>query len=151
MKRSKPICLCLVVLIVIGVVVCSTAADNLLDDPGFELSQPDGSFPSSGYWDPAWLGTAGAVCTSTAARTGSVGLWQYTGVSGSDWWSGPYQEDMAAVAEETFNGSAWVRSQPSWVNGSRALIRVTFLDSGREASLKGEFGDYIPGQRLAAI
>ena len=51
---------------------------ELLNDPGFELSAPNGTFPSSGYWKSSWLGgTAGAVCTSTAASSSSCGLWAY--------------------------------------------------------------------------
>jgi len=113
------------------------AAANLVGDPGFELSTPNGTFPSSGSWQRAWLGTAGAVCTTTAAHTGSNGLWEYTGGATTDWWSAQYQ-DLPAAAGEVFAGSAWVRSQSSWVDGSKALVRATFLNAARSpiASIK---------------
>lgn len=114
-------------------VVLSTpwaAAENLLSDPGFELSTPNGTFPNSGYWKKAWLGTSGAVCTTTAAYTGSSGLWEYTGSVENSWWSGQYQ-DVAAVAGDVFAASAAVRSQSSWVGGSKALVRISFLDASR--------------------
>src|ERR1039457_6018708 len=47
---------------------------SLLRDGDFESSTPNGTFPDSGAWKPSWLGEAGAVCTTTAARTGN-GLW----------------------------------------------------------------------------
>ena len=111
-----------------GLAPTRAAAANLLGDPGFEESALDGTFPSSGYWQPAWLGSAGAVCTLTAAHTGSVGLWVYTGTAAADWWCAPYQ-DLPAAAGEVFACSAWVRSQSSWVDGSKAFVRVAFLNS----------------------
>ena len=105
---------------------------TIANDPGFELSAPDGTFPSSGYWQPAWLGSAGAVCTLTAAHAGSVGLWVYTGSAAADWWCAPYQ-DLPAAAGEVFACSAWVRSQSSWVHGSKAFVRVAFLNSAGTA------------------
>nr|WP_321466822.1 glycoside hydrolase family 2 TIM barrel-domain containing protein [uncultured Desulfobulbus sp.] len=131
MKGLKVTGICMVGILVIVYFVSNVRADNLLKDPGFELSNTDGSFPSSGYWKPAWLGTAGAVCTNTAAHTGTAGVWEYTGTAGADWWSGPFQEDCAANAGEVFNGRAWVRSYSSWVNGSRALVRLSFLDGAK--------------------
>jgi hypothetical protein len=131
MKKMKTICIFLAGLFTIFLMASNIKAANFCNDPGFELSTPNGTFPSSGYWKPAWLGTAGAVCTSTAAYTGGAGLWGYTGSAGTAWWSGPYQ-DFTANAGEVFIGSAWVRSQSSWVSGSKALVRVTFLDSGKK-------------------
>ena len=103
-------------------------AANLLLDPGFELSTPNGSFPSSGYWQSNWLGTGGGLCTSTGARTGGAGLWEYTGNPGTEWWSGQYQ-DVSAGPGDVFIGSAWVRSQSSWPAGSKALVRIELLDA----------------------
>ena len=104
-------------------------AENVLTDGDFELSSANGTFPDSGHWTPAWLGSGGAVCTTTAGRSGN-GLWQYTGANDSDWWSGPYQE-MAAAEGKSYEGYAWIRSpsdQP-WVSGTAARVRVVFLNA----------------------
>jgi hypothetical protein len=88
----------------------SVEAANLLNDPGFELSYPNGSFPSSKFWMPSWeYLESGAICTSTAAHTGECGLWEYTGNLGVDWWSGQYQ-NVSAAPGDVFTASAWVRS-----------------------------------------
>nr|WP_320012383.1 hypothetical protein [uncultured Desulfobulbus sp.] len=109
----------------------SAQAANLLNDPGFESSSPDGSFPNSGHWNSAWLGEAGAGCTTTAAHSGTAGLWEYTGTATTDWWAGPFQDDITANEGEIFIGSAWVRSHSFWVSGSQALVRLTFLDKAK--------------------
>src|SRR5574340_1326098 len=96
---------------------------ELLGDPGFELSTPNGTFPNSGYWkDSHAPGTAGAVCTTTAAHTGICGLWAYTGNEAGAWWNGTYQEFPCQPGEK-YEVSAWVRvpgtSQGgAWVSGS---------------------------------
>ncbi|MBI4662818.1 MAG: hypothetical protein HY735_28720 [Verrucomicrobia bacterium] len=108
----------------------SVSADDAFRDGGFEHSTSNGSFPDSGEWQRAWLGEAGAVCTTTAARSGRNGLWVYTGNGGADSWSGTYQA-LRATAGNVFRASAWIRTpsgQP-WVNGSKAALRVCFLDA----------------------
>ena len=131
MKRINAICIFLTGLFTIFLATLDCYAANLLNDPGFESSVANGTFPSSGAWEEAWVGgEAGAVCTTTAFHSGSNGLWEYTGTAGTDWWSGPYQ-DLTANPGEVYIGSAWVRSQSSWVSGSKACVRVTFLDAGK--------------------
>ncbi|MDO8488533.1 MAG: putative Ig domain-containing protein [Candidatus Omnitrophota bacterium] len=105
---------------------------ELLLDPGFESSAPNGTFPSSGKWSSAWYPTgAGAICTTTAAHSGSCGLWAYTqGLTSGLTWSGIYQE-FAAFPGQTATGSAWIRTpfgQP-WGTGSKACVRIEFLNS----------------------
>jgi len=110
--------------------LCSASA-NLLCDAGFEQSEPNGAFPDSGCWIKNALGFGGAGCTTTAARTGANGLWQYTGVADSHWKSQAYQ-DVPAVPGSRYFASAWVRtsfSGSSWVTGSRVFIKLEFLDS----------------------
>ena len=110
-------------------------ADELLRDAGFDLSTPNGTFPNSGYWTPATSGgTSGALCTSTAARSGSCGLWAYTANVSGLTWAGPYQQ-YAAVPGQAATGSAWIRTPPpgtgvTWANGSKACVRIEFLNSG---------------------
>src|SRR4030067_3783761 len=71
-------------------------AVNLVNDSGFELSTSNGTFPNSGYWQTSWAPTtAGAACTTTAAHSGTNGLWEYTGNDSGAYWSGPYQEFSA--------------------------------------------------------
>jgi hypothetical protein len=107
-------------------------ADNLLSDPGFELSTADGSFPDSGHWKPAWApSTAGALCTTTAARNDpGKGLWAYTGDAAEAYWSGPYQE-FPAQAGDVYSAQGWGRSVSAepWQNESKALIRIQFLNA----------------------
>lgn len=104
-------------------------AGEMLGDPAFELSTANGTFPDHA-WQAAWAWIeAGAVCTRTAGRTGH-GLWAYTGPKPIEWWSGTYQE-FPAEAGRIYRASAWIRTPPgeSWVEGSRALIRLLFLDA----------------------
>jgi hypothetical protein len=109
---------------------------QLLQGFGFELSTPNGTFPDSGFWTNSHAPvTAGAITTTTAARTGSNGLWEFTGSEGGAYWSGPYQEFSAAPGN-IYLAQAWVRTPPpatgaTWITGSRALVRVQFLDSAR--------------------
>lgn len=50
--------------------------NNLLLDPGFEASTPNGTFPDSGFWKDSHAPIeAGAVCTTTAKKDGAAGLW----------------------------------------------------------------------------
>lgn len=105
-------------------------ADNLMSDPGFELSTANGSFPDSGHWRPSWApSTAGALCTTTAARNDpGKGLWAYTGDEAAADWSGPYQE-FPARAGDVYSAQGWGRSQSAglWLSGSKALVRIQFL------------------------
>ena len=102
------------------------AAQELLQDASLEASRPDGTFPSSGFWQPAWLGEAGVICVGSG-RTGN-GLFLYTGNPTNDFWAAPYQ-DAAAAPGHTFHGSAWIRTPPNqpWVEGTRARVHVAFL------------------------
>ncbi|MGD2086785.1 MAG: Ig-like domain-containing protein [Candidatus Aminicenantes bacterium] len=103
---------------------------QLLSDPGFEESIPNGTFPTSGAWAPSWLYEAGQICTTTAIRSGNVGLYIYTGSGGTSWRSDPYQAvDKTAEAGDVFTGEVWARSLSSWVSGSQMLVRLTFLNS----------------------
>src|SRR5712692_10042994 len=110
-------------------------AQERLGDGSFEASTPNGTFPDSGYWLLASAGGATeAICTMAAGRSGNAtttnGLWMATGDPGSDWWVGPFQ-DTNTSSGISFRASAWVRTpsgQP-WVPGSRAYLRVDFLDA----------------------
>jgi hypothetical protein len=103
---------------------------QLLSDPGFEESIPNGSFPTSGAWAPSWLYDAGQICTTNAGRSGNVGLYIYTGSGGTGWRSDPYQAvDKTAAPGDVFTGEAWARSLSSWVAGSQMSVRLTLLDS----------------------
>jgi len=99
-----------------------------LRDGQFEESTPNGSFPSSGAWQRSWLGEAGAVCTTTAGRSGN-GLWAYTGPNSSDQWSATYQE-FTCPPGTVLRAEGWVRTPPGeeWVKGSKAEFQVRFLD-----------------------
>jgi len=107
-------------------------ADNLIQDVGFESSSGNGTFPNSGHWQADWghLSTAGALCTNTAAHSGKNGLWIYTGNKASDYWSGPFQE-FPAQAGNVYSAQGWGRtpSNQPWLNDSKALIRIQFLNS----------------------
>ncbi|MCJ7812453.1 hypothetical protein MUP95_03925, partial [bacterium] len=113
------------------------AEGQLLDsDAGFELSPPDGTFPDAGSWlNSDAGGGADAGCTTTAAHSGSHGLWEYTGYESWSWWSGPYQE-LISSAGKVYSASAWIRSPSasfngSWINGTKACVRVVFLNSNK--------------------
>jgi hypothetical protein len=105
-----------------------TTAQELLKDGDLEGSRSDGTFPSSGYWQPAWLGKAGAIVIN-GGRTGHC-LFVYTGTSTNDFWSAPFQ-DLAAVPGQAFRWSAWLRTPAGqqWVNGSRARVHVAFVNA----------------------
>jgi len=105
-------------------------AGNLLCDAGFEQSEPNGGFPSSGCWLKNAGGEAG--CASFAARTGNNGIFQYTGFALDQLQSQVYQEFPSAAGRRYF-ASAWARTGfagTSWLDGSRALLKVEFLDTG---------------------
>lgn len=105
----------------------AAAGQELLQDGNLEASRPDGTFPSSGFWQPAWLGQAGIICVS-GGRTNSNCLFLYTGKPTNDFWAAPYQ-DVVAAPGHAFRGSAWIRIPPNqpWVAGTRARVHVAFL------------------------
>jgi hypothetical protein len=124
-------------LVVIQTGLC-LGAGNLLCDYGFEQSEPNGTFPSSGCWLSDAIGFGGAGCTTTAARLGQNGLWQYTGISTADWSSVVYQDSPASHGKCYF-ASAWVRTGSasfSWVEGSKAKIKLAFLDISKNTLLE---------------
>src|SRR5213593_257187 len=84
------------------------SAQELVLDPGFELSTADGTFPDSGCpmacaWMAQFSGPeAAAVCidptfglTPQPAHSGSHVLHVFTGNAGSQWWAAPYQQIAA--------------------------------------------------------
>lgn len=110
---------------------------QLLNDGDFENSSGDGTFPNSGYWTSYTSGGgSGALCTTTAKHNGDHGLWEYTGIQTWATWCAPYQE-FAASTGKVFFASGWIRtpqineSGSSWIEGSKACIRIEFLNSGR--------------------
>ncbi|MDI6735223.1 MAG: hypothetical protein QME42_03355 [bacterium] len=133
----------LIILIIMGNLSDFAFAEGqMLGDPGFEESTPNGTFPDSGYWKPASVdGGAYAKCVANevANHSGDKGLWNYTGGETWAWWSAPYQEFLSAPGK-IYNASAWIR-QPDknpyppydhvWVAGSEASVRLQFLNSYR--------------------
>ncbi|GEM_PF-3470550 len=116
----------------------SFAFGNLLCDYGFEESDSNGSFPNSGCWISNASDFGGAGSTTTAARLGENGLWQYTGIADSDRLSEAYQ-DCPAVELRSYFASAWVRTGSqsfSWVEGSKAKIKIAFLDITKNTLLE---------------
>ncbi len=111
----------------------TSVAGQLLDgDAGFEVSPADGTFPDGGNWN-SWTagGTAGTVCTDTAAHGGANGCWgPYTGNAGTDWWAAVYQE-VNVSAGTFYRGRAYIRSPNGepWANGSCATVRLLFLNA----------------------
>ncbi|MBN1268995.1 MAG: beta-galactosidase [Kiritimatiellae bacterium] len=98
-------------------------------DGGFEESTP-GAFPDSGYWFLSGTGSAGAVCSAAAARSGSAGL---RSTSASQSWAPEHSvyQELTAYAGDIYRAWAYVR-QPggaSWIPGSEAFVRLSFLDA----------------------
>lgn len=119
------------ILLLVYSVAGAEGQEQLLRDPGFEESTPNGTFPDGGYWKSASAGSgAYAGCTTTSAHSGSNGLWEYTGSGTSAWWSRVYQKFPASTGD-VYTGSAWIRtpSGQSWVSGSLACVRIEFLNS----------------------
>lgn len=104
------------------------ASACFLGDEGFEESLGDGTFPTAGFWQKAWLGEAGAVTSVVAARSGANGLWAYVGEPGSSWWSGTFQE-LPPVPGTVYRSSVSIQTPVAerWVDGARAFLRVRFL------------------------
>lgn len=122
---------------VIGLIAATAIpADSteLLENPGFETGECSGNAPPLPWmqeWHPAEAGPA--LLTSTAARTGSCGLWQFTYNGPDSSFSTTYQQ-LPASPGQTFQGSAYMRKARvedggSWAPGSYASARVSFLDS----------------------
>jgi len=138
--RRASMVLILAAVIVFGMVAPRARAQSqLLDaDAGFELSPSDGTFPDAGNWkDSNAGGGADACCTTTAAHSGTNGLWEYTGPATSAWWCGPYQE-FASAPGKIYSASAWIRTPPpgplvNWIQGSDACVGVAFLDASKIA------------------
>jgi hypothetical protein len=106
----------------------NASSQELLFNPGYE----SGSLSS---WSTDWTpGSAGALITTTAAHSGSHGLWEYTANTAASSFSGTYQQVAASVGQ-SFQAGAWVRTTPvsgggSWVTGGAAFLRVSFIASG---------------------
>lgn len=84
-------------------------------------------------WSTDWTpGTAGALVTSTAAHSGSYGVWEYTANTSAASFSGTYQ-DVATAAAQRYSASCWTRSAPTgeWVAGGKAFVRLSFLNVSR--------------------
>ena len=74
-------------------------ADNLLGDPGFEESTPNGNLPDSDYWVTVSEGPAAlSICTEDDGRSGN-GLYQYTGVDEDSYRTYIYQQLNAAPGD----------------------------------------------------
>ena len=132
-SSSKSVLLSAILLTVFQAGLC--LADNLLCDYGFERSEPNGGFPDYGCWAGVMTGYGGAGCTTTAARLGDNGLWQYTGLALDHRQSQVYQ-DLSAAPGRRFFASAWVRTaftDSQWVDGSRAFVKIQFLDSSQNS------------------
>ncbi len=111
--------------------VAPPALSNLLVNPGFESGSGHGQ-PPPAPWQQAYVpGSAGSVTTSTAARTGTFGVWAYTNDGSSASYSHVYQ-DVAAQPGSRFRASFYARTAPvpgggTWVEGSTARLRLSFL------------------------
>ncbi len=107
-----------------------------INDGGFEDSTANSAFPDSGVWAlSAAGGSATAQCSTLAAATGSAGLRAKTGSESAGWWSSTYQE-ITAYAGDIYRANVYAR-QPSdgggtWVAGSEAFLRLSFLDAARQ-------------------
>ena len=127
----KKIYLLFIFVYLLVLILSVISAANLLSDPGFESDNPTGTYPSSGLWSKDWSPTgAGAIVTTTAARTGN-GLWTYTDASASIKSFSSVYQDISAAQGDVFNASAYIRypSGQPWVSGSFALVRLEFLNS----------------------
>ena len=116
---------------------------QILSDEGFENCTSNGTFPDSGYWlNSDAGGGADAGCTNTAKHNGNNGLWEYTGNETWATWSGPYQEFPVSPGE-VYQASAWIRTPSadaggSWVVGSKACLRIVFLNSSKSVIVVSE-------------
>ena len=120
----------------------SVASTNVvspsLQDGGFEQSAPNGiPPPSSGKWSMLTAGGYANACVTTTAGKSGNGLWSYTGTIATERFTVVYQQ------YPTVGGDRWILSaqirHPSgngWVSGTRAFVRLKFLNS---------LGSNIPG------
>ncbi len=109
-------------------------AAELLQNPGFEEGSGHGQPPRPPWFLDYDPGTAGAVTTSTAAHSGTFGLWAYTYDGSASSYSSTYQ-DIPAQPGRSYQGKAFIRTAPiggegGWVTGSLARIRITFMSDG---------------------
>ncbi len=102
------------------------------NDGGFE-SDANGLFPNSGFWNITYSAAgATSLCSTAAARSGTLGLREQTG-SGTTAYSVSTWQEYLAYAGDILGGQAYVR-QPTgstWVAGSTAFVRMQFLDAWR--------------------
>jgi len=133
----SPMAVAVAVEVMVFPLVSQSFGQEQLLDQGFEDSTPGGGFPFSDVWSGVWLGEAGPpIITPEAAKSGSQGLWQFTGDAGTDWWVSVYQE-MAVSAGASFRASGSVRApagQP-WSAGSVAYLRVMFLSDAGDGEM----------------
>ncbi|MFH2028763.1 MAG: glycoside hydrolase family 2 TIM barrel-domain containing protein, partial [Nanoarchaeota archaeon] len=105
-----------------------------MNDEGFESDAANAQFPSSGLWTSSWVpAQSGAIVTTTAAHSGSNGLWTYTAQTTQWAWTGTYQQ-VNANPGDIFSASAYIKTPPpgtyvDWVDGSFACVRIEFLNS----------------------
>ncbi len=129
MKRAVAVYVLLVCTVFLG----ESHATELLQFPGFEAGCGGAPppFPWMRQWNPL---DAGALTTTSAARTDDCGLWTYTAETSDHSFCYIYQS-LGAVQGQIFKGQAYARGVPessggSWVSGSFACVRVSFLDPG---------------------
>jgi hypothetical protein len=112
----------------------AAARGNLLQNPGFESGSGHGQLPPPPWHQEYTPAAAGSVTTSTAARSGTFGLWAYTYNGPLASFSRTYQ-DVAVQAGQRFHAEIWARTAPiagaggTWVPGSSARLRVSFRTS----------------------
>jgi parallel beta-helix repeat protein len=107
------------------------SAQNLLNDDGFEESDPYGIPPNSGYWSVENYPTqSGAIVTTTAPRSGSNGLWTYTASTTVNGWASARQE-LSAQPGDIYYAEGYIRhaSGNGWATGSTAFVRVQFVNT----------------------
>ena len=105
-----------------------TYAENLLQDAGFEESDPYGIPPNSGHWSVEnYPEQSGSLVTTTASRSGSNGLWTYTASTTINGWASARQE-IAAQPGDIFYAEGYIKKAlgGGWVTGSEAFVRVQF-------------------------
>ena len=127
--------------------VVAQQIDQLLCDPGFEVSASNGHPPSSGCWDWGWAqgSEAGLKVTVTARHTGLNGLWQYTGYASSGYFSELHQ-DIPAAPDEVWEASAYGRAiSESWPGSGRATVQLLFLGGDGRAIATFDSSELGPG------
>jgi len=104
---------------------------NLLGDPGFDASSNPGGFPNSGWWNADWVGEGGTVLDGAHSHSPPYSAHVYTGVSGGDYLSRPYHDDVAAAMGKLYKGTAFVCTPAgfAWQPGAAAFVRISFRNS----------------------